>query len=942
MSFEKNAPALYDCSGQMHPPPGIKPMPEPSPKKQAQNFLNPRLAISGLMLLILLILIHTQLDLRPNTILVEADLQNHYLPPEVKLNRGTGFTGPVFSSGQISTEPFDDLKALQITVSRKPLLTSNDFLLIDYARNQAFETSTWTATFPPFQFDGYQTLSLVFSGPKPDANYEVIAGGQRRTTEQVAGLLYAQHPDPESGISGTIQVKIQQPLLDNPIDVRQLKPGFEYVFLQPSEPTPLKLASVRLDKTFGLLGLQIPMWTWEPEAILLDFAVRGLDSGARVEGNLLLIEPGTDPETRLVTSKSLSAVRQTVEDRIQTIRLGLTLTAVAGTGLLYLVLSWFSVLVSNYSQQNAKLKKKAYGVLCHLQANRRIPTEIVKKSGLSAVLGVLLVSAFTAQLGMIPGLLLLIALGIVSLVWGLVKRRLSGLGVLTWISRAADWVAKQHLLIMLLLVVVGAALLFFRLGEHDFYEDEFQVISAAAGFLHSGEFQSWDWIGSQVTGSIYDRAWPHTWLIAQSFRVFGVSEWSARLVSALFGVGFLIGLYFFARYFANIQVALLSLLSAAFYLTFINIFRKTRMYAMLLPIFLLLTYLIYRGLTGDWVPKTKIKFLDKFLQKYLNFDYRYILFALPIFFLNYHIHLNSLVIVLATFIFICWMAIVEKSSKYRVLVWLGLAGLLGLLLVDLFDLPIRLPWVLDTITLLEQRNDIYFQFLFRYPFGMLTGSLLVIYIVYRLIKTKPVSQKQIRLMYLLVITITSALFFSYFADRYSSFVYISHVVPLALILIMAGVWKITARWLSQSTLLKGATVILVLVHFLMGMNAFFNWERSYGDYSTAYQIIVENYDDENEVIFGQYLRTYYLQPLNQINHISMLNRQRYSYDQFLADLEQQPSGWIVWETRKAYHIEPQILTFIDTHFIKLHGEGIDNTMVEVYYYSYDPPAWLME
>ncbi len=65
----------------------------------------------------------------------------------------------------------------------------------------------------------------------------------------------------------------------------------------------------------------------------------------------------------------------------------------------------------------------------------------------------------------------------------------------------------------------------------------------------------------------------------------------------------------------------------------------------------------------------------------------------------------------------------------------------------------------------------------------------------------------------------------------------------------------------------------------------------------------------------------------------MRNLKQYTFDHFIADLEKYDSGWVTWETRKSYHLDDQVRAYIDTYFLKLHGEGVDETGVEVYYYS---------
>ncbi|MCW3974811.1 MAG: hypothetical protein NWE86_01020, partial [Candidatus Bathyarchaeota archaeon] len=88
---------------------------------------------------------------------------------------------------------------------------------------------------------------------------------------------------------------------------------------------------------------------------------------------------------------------------------------------------------------------------------------------------------------------------------------------------------------LMIIVLVGFGLRIYGVGDFDFREDEFQVIYTASSYHFGGGFYTWDWIKSEPSGNLYMRAWPHTWLIAKSFDIFGISEFSARLVSVIFG-----------------------------------------------------------------------------------------------------------------------------------------------------------------------------------------------------------------------------------------------------------------------------------------------------------------------------------------------------------------------------------------------------------------------
>ncbi|MGK2860681.1 MAG: hypothetical protein ACSLE0_02020, partial [Chitinophagaceae bacterium] len=66
--------------------------------------------------------------------------------------------------------------------------------------------------------------------------------------------------------------------------------------------------------------------------------------------------------------------------------------------------------------------------------------------------------------------------------------------------------------------------------------------------------------------------------------------------------------------------------------------------------------------------------------------------------------------------------------------------------------------------------------------------------------------------------------------------------------------------------------------------------------------------------------------------IKMGRRKEYSLDQFKQASERYTSGWVVFDTHKAYHIDPSIIQFLTKRAQRIHGSGIDETGVEVYYF----------
>ena len=469
-------------------------------------------------------------------------------------------------------------------------------------------------------------------------------------------------------------------------------------------------------------------------------------------------------------------------------------------------------------------------------------------------------------------------------------------------------------------VIMSAVTLFYNLGERDFWEDEYQVISAATGYYHTGEFFKWDWIkheikcGDHTRKCEYHRAWPHSWLIAQSYKIFGISEWSSRIVSALFMLTATIGMYFFGIFFTeNKTVALLATFAFATHPSLILIGRYTRMYALLIPLFLLLTYLIFKAVSN-------------------KIHYGYAAATVIIMGLGFLIHINSLIILPAAFLFIAYLAITTRKKEPVVLFILGIVGLTAI-----YNMPVFTPCLnQDTgcISFFGRNNTIYLKYIAGFPLPDKLGFAITIlglistalFLYNRVLKHK--------LTYLYAISLFAFFFFVYIGDRYASFVYTSHIVPI-FILLMINSYVLLVNIIRLKAL-KILLVAALLIHplYILYENVPRVYEgKNFGKISEAYISINENIKP-GEPIFGQYLRKYYLQSLDpQTPVVGMLNRQNYSHQMFLEDISKYDSGWITWETRKSYHIQPSIRAYIDANFEKLNGNGIDGTRTEVYYFT---------
>ena len=483
-----------------------------------------------------------------------------------------------------------------------------------------------------------------------------------------------------------------------------------------------------------------------------------------------------------------------------------------------------------------------------------------------------------------------------------------------------------------MIILIATGLRLYGISDYNLRGDEFQVVSAANGYLNTGMFYKWDWINNKPSTETYNRAWPHTLLIAKSYGLFGVSEWSSRIVSAVFGVLLIIFSYFITKgLFKDKKLALLFILALTFFPSFITYSRFTRMYALFIPIYFISAYFLFKGLTGNNSINFKNRFINSFIKKYLDFNYVYLLLGFVCLYISHMLHINTLIIFPSLFLFVLILSLKERKPKYIISTILGLWGL-AFTAVLYFILNIDIVHS-HFIAILSKPQTVYWKHLFSYPFFQSFGTLLFILTI--ILVFISYSHKN-ELSYLILITIVTGTFFVYFANTYSGFKYISNIVPISILVMFYSFHFIVRIFKLKVVKLFIICILLfsILSQFNSSINYLYGESTSYGHFSDAYQTIVDNYDPETEVIIGQYLRTYYLRNLKEnATIVGMSSNKRYTYEQFQNDLRAYESGWITWETTKGYHIRKDIKNYIAKNFQKYHGNGVDDTIVEVYYFN---------
>lgn len=492
--------------------------------------------------------------------------------------------------------------------------------------------------------------------------------------------------------------------------------------------------------------------------------------------------------------------------------------------------------------------------------------------------------------------------------------------------------------IVVALVTALAAIVFsYRLGASHFHGDEYLVVDAAAGYYFTGELYLWDWIAADQGNRYYDRAWPHTLLVAGSYAVFGISEWSARIVSVAFGVLTVPLAYLVVAYFTEHKpVAVTTCVAIALYPRLLFYFRWARMYALVIPLVLLLAYLHYRSVTESNPIDVRNERLDAAIERYADFNLALGAATVALLYVAYQVHYNVLVVPAATYVYVVYRAMATGERKYYTATFVGLVGIVATVLLVRYTA--HLNFLEQFISFFGRENTVYAEYLFRYPFRWTLGTGLFVAGLAIPVRIEA-GELRHKLLYLYILCSFSLAFYAYVGDRYASYAYIVHVVPFAIALVLYAYFRFVDA--IRTPVLGYALVVLLVVSlafpFYAGTDGR-NYESLYydegQDFETAYGTIVEDFDSDEEVIFAQYPRDYYLRELPEDTAVvSMKNNQRYGPEEFRRDLQRYESGWVTWETRKTYHVHPEVRAYIAEHFEKRHGNGVDDTRVEVYYFN---------
>lgn len=202
-----------------------------------------------------------------------------------------------------------------------------------------------------------------------------------------------------------------------------------------------------------------------------------------------------------------------------------------------------------------------------------------------------------------------------------------------------DLIRKYYIIITLILI--GFFFRVYFLGFQSFWMDESFTINAAQGILKHG-YPLMD------SGIVYNAYFLNTYLIALFIKIFGLSEFSTRFVSVIFGTLMIPLMYFFGKEFGDKRIGWIAAFLTAFSAWEIAWSRQARMY-MQLQFFYMLSLLFFYRFLNDKSRKNLYLLIVFTLFTFLSHVFGYILLAvysayLAIFYFKEIAHPKSLLI----------------------------------------------------------------------------------------------------------------------------------------------------------------------------------------------------------------------------------------------------------------------------------------------------------
>ncbi|MEZ4886680.1 MAG: hypothetical protein R3E32_18270 [Chitinophagales bacterium] len=479
--------------------------------------------------------------------------------------------------------------------------------------------------------------------------------------------------------------------------------------------------------------------------------------------------------------------------------------------------------------------------------------------------------------------------------------------------------------------ILASGIYLYDLSYYDWLPDETLVTATAKGYLNTGTYTRWDFWTEEMGTKHYDRAWIHTWMVAQSFRFFGYSEWSARIVSVFLGLVFVPIIYGVSNFFLRNRLAALLVTFVCILNPYLIVyFRRTRMYALLMPTFTLLVYLSYRSLTNKKVYSTYIYEKYHWVRQYFNYDWSLVVATLFLLYAALVVQILSAIILLPLGLFLLYLSIFKKQKRLIPILLVG--AIVVPCMIAIFPVFRTIANHIDTFTFFGVYKPPFTNYLYL-PLLQTALSLSILSIGFIWIW---ISKYNARLVFIYMLVVIVMLLYTYSIDYSdnSGFRYVMHIMPFASMLVIGILFKINRLLTPKSLRLILPFIILILStgHFINNYNWIYRIYPEAQFFTRAYPTILNNIQPEKEGLIGMFIqREYMIGWGHKITDLNIPKGRKYSLQWLKEDLSIFDANWVTWATHKSWHLRPEVIRYINKNCVKYHGYGVDNSMIEVFY-----------
>lgn len=476
---------------------------------------------------------------------------------------------------------------------------------------------------------------------------------------------------------------------------------------------------------------------------------------------------------------------------------------------------------------------------------------------------------------------------------------------------------NHNRILSIIYIILAASILvfgiYFRvvdLGKINFQNDEFFHVETAKGYLETGKYLQWDYL-TDTSKDTYTRAWPYTWLVAQSFKFFGISEWSGRLPSAISGILLLPLLFWLAwKVSKNWLVALFVLSLASFDQSLIWSSRICRMYAVFFVLYILAVILIYYYLEHE-NKKYRLLYLisggGAFILAYLFHELA--LLFLPCLLIYFILHS----------LYLWFGKKVQHWNGYYIITLIFFSGVIIAGLVHFFIHPL----VIDNYIVLRATPNWEY---FIYPFSGLKiwfWGWIVMFLGICLWEGWHKFKA-----YLICLSVPVIIFFVFFAGRYAAKKYILFIIPLLFIIYADSLVQGIKKFIQNK---NSANFIIALFFLFLGVFAVnINNSEQKHDFSQGYTYIEANYSSGQPILI-QGAQTYYFSHPS-LNLISLGVNKEFTLKQLKYYLQKYPQAWVVWPKYKSYHLKGELIDYCKKN-LEYQEEISKSSNLQIYFWN---------